>query len=491
LILEKDMTYEPRLAYWLRGNDQRPENRDLAFFDVFRTTILHALVYEPILVLSDSDVVNGVCFRHALKTDQAISQFCTDGRIRVACRKAAKRASLVETLQRFVANGKRPQHFPQPDYEDFSSLEDLERNAKSYCFLEYSFDGISRNFTNEVLTLFNESTSRARLGDKVVDVILGSIREEMAKAAEASRLPPEQGTIGLNYLYYAKDGRGNEGLGSILNKHFNGIWIESPAPNETVRFIREIGRGPYLTGLPAVTNSNPIYAEDQRFAIENWRRRSASQYASLRKARVRSVMDLTTYVRAVGELNEDRLAELRNTDQWREYKTYLDNGVDAPNIADFQNAYLAYRYVVEEHMCRWLSVGRSTARDAGEVSTEIELDSPRGRGGWLKTLIADYAVEKIPGMDESKLLKSMFQPLGRLKASDPREAHVLDVHRMIENERAMQEELEQNEPRGRIRSETAKRGDTRETFLDVDVATPPELRPMGAQHGQVRDVWQP
>lgn len=435
-------------AFWFLGDDTSKLGKNPDLYPQFRAALLHALLYDARVVLSDSYAVNNRNFRRAASEDSTLRHLIELGLVRLAGRIIGRKPlPLIALRDQFIERGHQPPAFPLEEYKQSMELEFLDEQAKVY---PYALDSLATRFTEDICMLLQSEETRNVFGDDVSEILNLLIAERIEAEVDNK--------LRLAYFWYPDQ------IGADLIQRLGDPYAWKRYGDK----LRNIVQGPYLTGLPSVINANPIYTNDHRLSIDIFRRREKLGSQVIGDAvQFNSWIDIACYVAALEKITVEHILKLRSTPEWEAYQMTLNSGVSSERDSkELINAYLAYRRQIELLMIH--EVLHTTPQknvNMGNISSSIMMSSG-GVALWLAQEIVDLMSGSIIGKMLG-LCRAILKPF-RSTLKDPsrvvarQEDHVVDIARINLDQQ------ERENPKGVIESKLTVYGpNVRDTCVTV------------------------
>jgi hypothetical protein len=318
-------------AYWLLSDSTldlalKPEHEsDL------HASLVHALLWEDAALTSDSYLLNNINLRSLLAHNDLFRSIASEPWFVVAARKGqdGRRSSVDQIVQHMLAKGRNS---PAMARNDFASKEFMKFAENRLNWTEYSEDALGSRFSSEIVRLFGTDEVRSLIPPSAHRIVTDFIKEkcEAKQHLEQSEFFYEDRQLAA--LVKKEMNRQNE--------DFKTRWDE----------IGKIARAPYITGIPAVLEANPIYAPEHSLAIDLWRKRPAQIGTATGEPFIfETRLGLGAYVEALTLATPDDIHFLRDSDEAKHFRTALgtltSNSDDS--VRELRNAFLAYRHKIE------------------------------------------------------------------------------------------------------------------------------------------------
>jgi len=135
-------------SYWLLSDDRLPLCNNLENYDLFKAHLKHSILFNPVMIVPDSYIINNLNFRKAIRNDDSIQELFYSQIIKIAIRD--DKESLVCVRDEFLKTVK-PKEFSRDEYCINTDLERLDANSE---FINYSMSDISKRYTDMVRDIF-------------------------------------------------------------------------------------------------------------------------------------------------------------------------------------------------------------------------------------------------------------------------------------------------------------------------------------------------
>jgi len=420
---------ETELSYWLGGDDTQELGQDPGKRPALKARLLHALLYEPHLVIADSYWVNNRNLRWLCEHDPLIRDVLREGWIRIARRtRGSDPIPLCEVRDHFrrIQDNPSEKTFPSEEYGRDEGLLFLEENAR---VCPYSLDEVSRRFTVEIRRILSEEIAEEKLSERIAHAIRGCVEIRIKDLEEASRRGDHSGGSYLEFAWFYYGDRGGK-LWELLDQ-----FCGPDTFKEHEEEILDLAKAVYVTGLPEKIGAAPVYPPHLAEPIRIWRRRRTRKKRRLGNARTfRTPLGLTTYEGCLQALDLELFQEFRESSEWCGYRACLA-GVQARERKhdELAAALFAYRERVELRMAETLHL--PDRGEEGEIRMQAELQE--GAGGELEWL-AFKMVDLFSGVPFlSDFLRVIYTKLGG------RDRRKLELERIAREERLAAARLEE------------------------------------------------
>ena len=312
------MTSQGELSsYWLLGDDRLRLATDPRLERSFKAHFKHSLLYNQVLVLSDSMACNNRNLRMALSNEGNIRDLITPETIRIASRldPSGSRSPLTKLRDDFV--GKGDNGFDLKLYRKSDDLSFLEKNCS---FMEFDLDDIARIYQDGTSSLFNDEVKTARMPKAFRNRLRDIILEEQAN-----------GGLTRSFFYYR--------LGGLSSPDIWQIHRES---------ILNLADAYYLSALPKLLDCNTICAKPHQEPMQILRPISDRKEEIGDPLIFDARLGLQSYVHALSRLTADMVFRLRSSDECAELHAARANISDSgESLRILQNAYLQYYSRIE------------------------------------------------------------------------------------------------------------------------------------------------
>lgn len=310
------------------ADTELPLARDPSLLTSFESHLKHSLLFNEHLMLSDAQAVNCSNLRNLINHKPDFKELLTPDLFSIAIRapKSDLRPnSLHEVRNSFYKEGKQNMHDKR--FMIDTDLDILEER----CHIEpYTYPALRENYTNSVFELFRSENAIAILGLEVVDVLDALFTEENTR------------NNGLGRVFIQKNlERKLDSIGrqDIWHKHASNIIKLSDAP--------------YVTGIPTILNTNPIYAPVHQESFKLAYNNALKFVDKVETIKLATNLDLHSYESALALLNPEDILTLRQSYQFLDYQNNLNSCVETQNqLSNTAETLAAYQELIDEYIIR-------------------------------------------------------------------------------------------------------------------------------------------
>ena len=262
-------------------------------------TVLQSALFAGPFFLPDSAYLNNKLLRESMRSNAALRQLVTDGRLVIARRKSDEGVlHLGEICYDIEKAGGRSDSFPREEFLDVSDLQFIDEHS---IHLGYSIRDAELQYSNGVISLLRDAAlvGDAGLPERIREAIVSAATEEFGRSGR------------LRHSFFTNE----TGLKPVLERMFPGesVWSSHG------RTIRTLTKGPHITYLSNLFNVNPIFAPEHKESIDVWRKRRIQELDVQHVVEFQCRTGLATFVRGLLALTPDDLGEVLTCDECRHY----------------------------------------------------------------------------------------------------------------------------------------------------------------------------
>lgn len=392
------------------ADTELPISKDLAFQSSFVSHFKHGLLFNQSLMISDAQAVNSANFRQLIQTDDNFKELISSKLLSIAVRHTNPNQSpsrLTDVRNAFLREKK--QNLPI-DY--FVRDDDLDFLNENCTLTPYTYKDLRESYTNNIFELFNSEKAKEHFAPDAHKIIL----ERLFIERERDK--------GLGRVFMQKN----------LEQDLAGIG-QSNIWQEYKDVIIQFSDAPYVTGLPKVLSSNPIYSPLHKNSFDLAFPKKASVQIPREKIAISTDLHLSTYEKALEKLTIEDILFLRQTRAFKTYIRYVTGGVTEE--ADFNNAIdslIAYQteidqYIVRKHLgkatgknsklSRYLEPILKMTQEAGVFSFGLTLTDIASSGALtISNMFANGAIDLVKSRNAVKMQREHHKLITELSAND-------------------------------------------------------------------------
>ena len=394
-------------AYWMLADTELPIARDTKLKSSFESHFKHGLLFNEKLMISDAQAVNCVNFRTLINENANFKELMSFGLLSIAVRDPSGTSSCTKLTE--VRNAFHQEKKQNMDINRFLIDDDLNFLDEKCEIIPYTYSSLRDNYTTNIFDIFKGKKAQQVFNTDIQKLLIDRLLIESDRDK------------GLGRVFLHKNFESDLykiGRTEVWEKHKNDIIKFSDAP--------------YITGIPKVLNSNPIYSplHTESFKLAYPKAPEKIEKDSL--IEISTNLNLSSYEAALSKLMPDDILFLRDSYEFKQYQRYIGNGVSSNNQLDNAlDALIAYQtlidqYIIKRHLGlktskqfagkRFLEPMRKVAQEGGVFALGLALTDTLS-GGALS--IANFFVSEISSyksqVTEAELTREKHRLLSKIE----------------------------------------------------------------------------
>ncbi|PML75542.1 hypothetical protein [Enterovibrio norvegicus] len=324
-------------AYWMLADTELPIAKEVSLCESFEAHFKHGLLFNERLMISDAQAVNCVNLRELVVNSSSFRELMTSGLLSIAVRDSMN-DSIGESLTsiRDAFHKENKQHMSE---SRFLYSQDLEFLDDVCVRVPYTYSALRENYTGSILNIFSGDRAKSIFGRDVQNVLVDRLLTESER------------DNGLGRVFLHKN------LETELKKiRKHNIWIDHKD------FIKKLSDAPYVTGIPQILNTSPIYSPLHEESFQLAYPQSFEKIERGRKRELATDVNLSSYEGAIAKLHVEDILYLRDSYEYEKYQSYINFGVKNDNELD--NAYdalISYQNLIDQYIIK-RHLGKKTYR---------------------------------------------------------------------------------------------------------------------------------
>lgn len=396
-------------AYWMLADTELPIARDLSHKSSFEAHFKHGLLFNEKLMISDAQAVNCTNFRSLISGDTGFKELMSPELLAIAVRDPSGTShcdSLTAVRDSFHNANKR-----NMELEQFLSDDDLNFVNEHCEIIPYTYSALRDNYTNNILEIFNGESAKSVFGSDTQQLLI----ERLLLEAERDQ--------GLARIFLHKNFEAD-----LHNIGQHDIW--SRYRDDILRF----SDAPYVTGIPKVLHTKPIYSPHHQQSFELAYPQKPQKVEKGKPIEITTNLHLSSYEHALAKLSPQDILFLRDSYEFRTYQKQINNGVSSDNalentldaLIEYQN--LIDQYIIKRHLGlktskqfkgkRFLEPMRKVSQEGGVFALGLSLTDSLS-GGALS--IANFFMSELIGrkskLSEQKFTREKYKLQAQLESS--------------------------------------------------------------------------
>lgn len=374
-------------VYFQRWNVQSCEERDVASA---AASLIQTVLFEGQVVLTDSTIINDILLRRALIRYPVLKGLFKHELVVPALRdNGSGPVPLTKTAESIAKQKGMAPVFTEGEFEDFRSLEAVEREAKPQTF---SIADASDYNTDQLLDIFRNAPLHLDTGEHLPDEVRSIV------VGEAERVVAEGGKLGA--AMFAR----KETMGAVLERELRDptIW------GKWGLLLDFVANTPAMTFWPDVVGAMPVYHPEHTRSIELWRQRKEStQVLETVSTEMESRFDLASYVEGLVSLTIDDVLALRESTPCKHWAEFLNSTHHKFDISSLRDQLDSYRFLIGDRITERLGFSRTPDCHKLELSL-----SRLGKKG-LKEAVSGLSIGVVEHMSKVpfSLVRNTYQQL--------------------------------------------------------------------------------
>lgn len=322
------MSRDVNRAYWMLADTELPISRDKSLIGSFEAHFKHALLFNEKLMVSDAQAVNCVNLRSLIVDKPSFRELLGKDLFSVAVRDPngdSVGQSLTEVRNAFKAEGK--QHLSQQEFENNYDLDLIDEVSER---VPYTYSALRSNYTSKVIEIFSNSTLKVLLGAENQKIILEQLLLEKER---------------------------DNGLGRVfLHKNLQHRLVQIGKGEVWERCAEDIMKfsdAPYVTGIPSLLDTNPIYAPIHQESFQMLNPEVKSHIEQGVSKTITTELHLSSYEEALAKLEPEDILFLRDSIEFESYQKYIKLGINGTHQQDNAlDALIAYQELIDQYIVK-------------------------------------------------------------------------------------------------------------------------------------------
>lgn len=368
---------QAKTSYSLLFDEGNARSKDPGQRDTLKAHLIHALLMNERLVLSDSQVLTSRNFRILLGEEPVFLNYLTPETFQIAFRELGN-TTLVSLNERFFEIGKLDPA-THPSYRNAALLERLESRAAR---ITWRYQDLANGYRDRMAAFFREGRFPAQFGARR--------GEELAESLDAfdawRRTTPE-------FAESPKD------VTMIGRDVFNGPFLEfmerqaAPLNDAELALTLDYSNAVYLSNMAMRLSADPIYDKAQARQIDLLGRPVGDKEAIGEEKRVRTTLDASRYVEGLIALQPTDVFALRDSREFKDFSRLKHRFSGTQHDCE-QLEQAVQEYLVRIDELILLRAGYlSHSRTSSEIERRLrwdrypEMDAVQTSGGELLSLV--------------------------------------------------------------------------------------------------------
>ncbi|MCK7596939.1 hypothetical protein M0G74_06595 [Microbulbifer sp. CAU 1566] len=396
-------------AYWMLADTELPIARDLSHKNSFEAHFKHSLLFNEKLMISDAQAVNCTNFRSLISESTEFKALMSQDLVSIAVRDPSGTSNCDRlTKVRDAFHKEKKQNM---ELDQFLSDSDLDFVNERCEIIPYTYSSLRDNYTNNIFEIFRGKNARQVFGSDIQKLLVERL------LLEADR---DQG-LGRVFLHknFESDLR-------KIGKH--DVW--SKHKDDIIRF----SDAPYVTGIPKVLNTNPIYSPHHKGSFELAYPQDPQKIEKEKPIEITTDLHLSSYEQALSKLMSDDILFLRDSYEFKTYQKQINNGVSSDNsLENTLDSLIAYQnlidqYIIRRHLGiktskqfkgkRFLEPMRKISQEGGVFALGLSLtDTLSGGTLSIANFFMSEFIDRRSKLSEQKLTREKYKLQAELESS--------------------------------------------------------------------------
>lgn len=315
-------------SYWMLADTELPIARNPVLQNSFEAHFKHALLFNEELMISDAQAVNCVNLRTLVNDSSSFKELLSHGLLSIATRDPSG-LNLADPLTKvrdaFFREGKH--HMNQSRFLLDSDLELLNDRCN---IVPYTYAALRDNYTQSIFRVFEGSKAKELFGSDTQQLFLDRLRNEAQR----------DGGLGRVFLH-----KNFENDLKSINRHE--LWAKH------FQDIIKLSDAPYVTGIPQVLATNPIYspAHQESFQLAFPQKPQTTEKG--KRIALATNLNLSSYEDALSKLHPEDILHLRDSYEFKKYQEHIKKGVSGQRqLDDAWEALKSYQELIDDYIIR-------------------------------------------------------------------------------------------------------------------------------------------
>ncbi|RBO83821.1 hypothetical protein [Marinomonas aquiplantarum] len=325
------MNKELNRAYWMLADTELPIAKDLTYKDSFAAHFKHGLLFNEKLMISDAQAVNCANFRALLNESEEFKQLMSKDLLSIAVRDPLGTSECHRLTQ--VRDAFQKENKCNMAQDQFLSDIDLDFVNNNCEIIPYTYSSLRENYTKSIIEIFNSKNAQQVFGDDIQSLLIERLLIESERDQGLGRV-----FLHKNFESDLKD----------IGKH--DIWLKHQ--KEIIRF----SDAPYITGIPKILNTNPIYSPLHQSSFDLAYPKEPKIIEKSSSIEIATNLNLSSYEKALSKLMPEDILYIRDSLEFKEYQKKIKYGVSSESslestldvLISYQN--LIDQYIIKRHL---------------------------------------------------------------------------------------------------------------------------------------------
>ena len=396
-------------AYWMLADTELPIAKNLLYKNSFESHFKHGLLFNERLMISDAQAVNCTNFRSLIRESEEFKALMSNSLVSIAVRDPSGTANCDRLTQ--VRDAFQKENKQNMELEHFLEDSDLDFLNEKCEIIPYTYSSLRENYTDNIFEIFKGENARQVFGVDTQKLLVERLLIESER---------------------------DQGLGRVfLHKNFESDLYKIGKHDVWGKYKDDIIRfsdAPYVTGIPKVLNTNPIYSPLHRESFQLAYPQAPQRVEKDSPIEISTNLNLSSYEQALSKLMPEDILFLRDSYEFKEYQKYIKNGVSSQNVLEntldslisYQN--LIDQYIIKRHLGlktskqfrgkRFLEPMRKVSQEGGVFALGLALtDTLSGGALSIANFFMSEFIDRGSQLSEQKLIREKYKLQAKIESS--------------------------------------------------------------------------